>query len=313
MKQPIKLISTLLVLGSPMAAQATCGPFPNQENIAFPPSTIIVPESLAVGSLITSVPFSGPFDFVEGVCLLSPIQIAISGRFTTHAGLPGLVGVFQTGVPGVGMRVRARHRFADDSFKDLTSHNYSLKLYKFDFTSMDAEFYKLGAVTSGTLAGGSLYDQRWNGGSGRHHLVLNNAIRFASQVPTCDLAAGDVNRIVNLNPIQASALKDAPYAGVQHFELTATCRNAVDVTFSFAGTPANGNGSLFANAGTARGVDLWLSSNGATITPNGIDSARTVAVSGDRAVLPLSAAYHKNGTVSQGTLASTATVNITYN
>lgn len=41
--------------------------------------------------------------------------------------------------------------------------------------------------------------------------------------------------------------------------------------------------------------------------------ALKVMVSSNRAVLPLGAAYFKTGTVSQGTLASTATVNITYN
>lgn len=73
---------------------------------------------------------------------------------------------------------------------------------------------------------------------------------------------------------------------------------------------------LFANAGTAKGVALWLASNlnGAqqTISPNA-NNVRTVAVASDRAILPMRAAYHKNGTVGAGTLVSNATVNITYN
>lgn len=99
--------------------------------------------------------------------------------------------------------------------------------------------------------------------------------------------------------------------------MTANCSDATSVTFRFAGTPAPGHDALFANTGSAGGIGLWLYSriNGVaqTITANGTDSSRTLVVSDNRAVLPLGAAYHKNGAVSQGTLASTATVNITYN
>jgi hypothetical protein len=44
------------------------------------------------------------------------------------------------------------------------------------------------------------------------------------------------------------------------------------------------------------------------------DDARTVTVYGNRAVLPLGAADHKNGaTITQSTLASAITASITYN
>lgn len=148
-------------------------------------------------------------------------------------------------------------------------------------------------------------------------LRLGNAVRFIRPAATCDLATGDVNRTIALDPIKVSALQNATYTGERNFELTATCTNASNVTFRFSGTPAPGNDRLFANTGTARGVAVWLYSrlNGGVqnIIPNGTDGARTVTVSGNRAVLPLGAAYHKNGTVSQGTLDSTAIVNITYN
>lgn len=72
---------------------------------------------------------------------------------------------------------------------------------------------------------------------------------------------------------------------------------------------------LFANTGSTAGVTLWFGSRidgvQRTISPS-TDNARTVTVSGNRAVLPLSAVYHKNGTVSQDRLFNAATVNITY-
>lgn len=125
---------------------------------------------------------------------------------------------------------------------------------------------------------------------------------------------GDANRTITLPTIQARALNNADSAGALNFDLSANCSNATSVTFRFTGTPASGNNQLFANTGSAQGVALWLYSRTSgttqTIAHNG---SRTVAVSGNRAVLPLGAAYHRNGTVRQGTLASTTTVNITYN
>ena len=172
----------------------------------------------------------------------------------------------------------------------------------------------MGPVTDGTIPAGNLWEHRWIHTPEVYRLDLGNVVRFVRPAATCDLAAGDVNRTITLPTIQASALKDVVYAGVHDFELTAQCSDAANVTFRFSGTPAPGNPLLFDNTGTAGGVDLWLYSrlNGVpqTISAN---EERTVAVSGDRAVLPLSAAYHKNGTVSQGSLASTTTVNITYN
>ena len=90
----------------------------------------------------------------------------------------------------------------------------------------------------------------------------------------------------------------------------------MNVKFRFSGAPAPGNDRIFANTGTAAGVALWLYSRLGggvqNILANGTEDTRTLAVSGNRAVLPLGSAYHKNGTVTQGTFISTVTVHITY-
>jgi len=146
---------------------------------------------------------------------------------------------------------------------------------------------------------GDIFLDRWGSGPNGFLLRLGNSVRFVRPVATCDLSVG------------------ATSAGARNFELTANCSDAAQVTFRFTGSPAPGNDRLFANTGTAGGIALRLYSrlNGGTqdILANGTDSSRTVAVSANRAVLPLGAAYHKNGTVSQGSLASTATVTLTYN
>ncbi|AMB88198.1 fimbrial protein [Pseudomonas agarici] len=128
--------------------------------------------------------------------------------------------------------------------------------------------------------------------------------------PTCDLAAGDVNRTITLDPVRISNFTGVS-AGLKHFDLTANCTNTSTVTFRFTGTPAPGNSALFANTGTAGGVALWLHTPNQTVSHN---SARAVAVSANRAVLRLGAEYHKtNAALTKGTLASTVTVNISYN
>ncbi|WP_338522125.1 fimbrial protein [Pseudomonas batumici] len=143
-----------------------------------------------------------------------------------------------------------------------------------------------------------------------HTVVLNNSVSFVAPTATCDLAASDVDRTIRLDPVRISNFTGIS-TGLKYFDLTATCSNASSVTFRFTGTPASGNSALFANTDTAGGVALWLHTPGQTVSHN---STRTVPVSANRAVLRLGAEYHKTtGPLTKGKLASTVTVNITYN
>ncbi len=316
MNKFISFIGVLLPLGISVSAQAACDRYPSvQHGVSFP-ATITVPENLPVGRLITSQVFNGPYPTFFMNCPTNT-QTVLTGRFTTATSAPGGL-IYHTNVPGIGMRVIATLTSGPNLSMKLRSENLISAAGRLHWgaTRLVAEFYKMGPVTTGTLPGGDLHYNNWNGGRGFHRVMLNNAIRFVNPTATCDLATGDVNRTITLPAIQASALRDVVYAGAQSFDLTATCSNAANVTFRFSGSSASGNNLLFANTGSAGGVALWMYSRSTggsqTISP-GANNTRTVAVSGNRAVLPLGAAYHKNGTVSQGTLVSTATVNITYN
>ncbi|AZE87119.1 fimbrial protein [Pseudomonas orientalis] len=318
MKTSIRFISTLLVLGLPIAAQAECDSYMNSAHGLSLPATITVPADLPVGSVITQRPFSAvvPGRFMS--CgSLTLIQI-ISRKYMQQ--LPSMI--YQTEAPGVGMRIRitdarpvTNFYALDNAVTQLPSGSHPI------FTNAEAIFYKIGPVTGGVVPAGNIYDYammtRRGQLLGRFELRLDNSVTFVSPVATCDLAAGDVNRTITLDPVQVSAFDASPHAGARNFELTANCSDAANVTFRFSGPPSPGNDLLFANTGTAGGVALWLYSriNGTnrTIPANGSDNERTLVVTGNRAVLPLGAAYHKSGTVGQGTLTSTATVNITYN
>ncbi|MGF6098997.1 fimbrial protein [Pseudomonas sp. 18175] len=320
MKLSVKCLLTLMFLGLPVAAHATCGRYQNDTFTLNLPATIAVPDSLPIGSVITRQAFNGTAPNWNTFCILATRWV--NGRYPNNHNQ----GVHPTEVPGIGIAVR------------MTSHNGSSSLHTLhniapltfsgpssSFTSAEATFYKIGPVTTGTVPSGYFFEQKWTKSSSTFRLQLGSPVRFIRPAATCDLATGDVNRTITLPTIQARALHDAVSAGALNFELTATCTNASNVTFRFTGTPAIGNNALFANTGSAGGVALWLYSRAGGValwlysrtsgTPQTIshNGTRMVAVSGNRAVLPLGAAYYRNGVVGQGTLASTATVNITYN
>ncbi|TFY94435.1 type 1 fimbrial protein [Pseudomonas nabeulensis] len=150
--------------------------------------------------------------------------------------------------------------------------------------------------------------------------ATTGTLTFRGQVNagTCNLAAGDVNRTITLPTVKVSNFDAANEVGIQPFDLTADCESDIrTVSFLFTGTPATGNGALFANTGTATGTALSLSHrNVAYIPANGSPAERTrhIATSGQKAVLPMTASYYKNGTsVKSGTLVSVVTVAISYN
>jgi major type 1 subunit fimbrin (pilin) len=152
--------------------------------------------------------------------------------------------------------------------------------------------------------------------------ATTGSLRFAGQVNagTCNLAAGDENRLITLPEVKISDFDSVVYTGELDFEIAADCESDVrNVSFLFTGTSSVGHAGLFANTGSSGGTALWLASrlpSAATIPANGTPAqrTRTVATSSSKAVLPLKAAYHKTGqAITQGTLASAVTVSITYN
>lgn len=148
--------------------------------------------------------------------------------------------------------------------------------------------------------------------------IVINPFTITFKTATCNLATSDTNRTIKLDPLKRADFV-GQVAGKKSFEITADCSGASNVTFRFSGNPAPGDAWRFANTGTASDINLSLYSRiggvEQTITANADSNQRTVPVSGGRAVLPLGAGYFKSvgGAVKAGTLASTVTVNITYN
>ncbi|KMT55917.1 fimbrial protein [Pseudomonas fildesensis] len=319
MKHSIRFISALLVFGVPIAAQAACDTYMNSEHGLTLPAVITVPDSLPVGAEIIRRPFSNVVPARYMNCD-TPTLISLYGRYsgmqeTTYPY------AYRTEAPGVGIRITITDARPGTSFYAFQTVQATLFAGRHPiYTNAEAVFYKIGPITGGTVPAAIIWQSTMrNAGPpvGTFRLSITSPIRFVSPATTCDLAAGDVNRTITLPPIRVGDLRNAVSAGAYNFELTANCTGATNVTYRFSGTPAAGNAVLFANTGTAGNVGLWLYSriNGANqnIGANNTSHTRTLVVSGNRAVLPLGAAYHRTGTVTQGTLVSTATVNITYN
>ncbi|QXI28393.1 fimbrial protein [Pseudomonas vanderleydeniana] len=123
---------------------------------------------------------------------------------------------------------------------------------------------------------------------------------------------------VTLPPVKVSDFDSSTWTGLREFSLEASCDSDIrNVTFMFTGTPASGSPTYWASTGTAGGIASVLQArNGPNynIPANGTAAQRqrTVATSAGKATLPMAAHYMKVGTVSKGTLVTTATVSITY-
>ncbi|NWA07299.1 fimbrial protein [Pseudomonas gingeri] len=145
-------------------------------------------------------------------------------------------------------------------------------------------------------------------------------IRGTIQGGTCHLATSDVNRTINLPTVKVSDFDSADWAGLHEFNLTANCDSDIrNVTFTFAGKSAPNAPTRFANDGNAAGIATVIQSriggSAYNFPANGTATARsrTIAATAGRAVLPMGAHYIKIGTVSKGSLLTTASVTITYN
>jgi len=312
MKYSTPLACALLAFGLPLAAEAGCDRYQNDTFTLNLPATISVPDSLPVGSVILRQAFSGSAPDYFADCRVAE-RSWIIGRYQQLQ--DPSTGAYLTEVPGIGVTISMKWAGGGQANFALYNQGPEYIYGKVpSFTYAEATFYITRPVTSWTIPSGRFWEKKWMDVPDRFLLQLGNSVSFIRAPATCDLEAGDVNRTIPLPEVRVRDFDSAISAGAHDFELTANCSDASDVTFRFTGTPAPGNPSLFANTGSAGGVALWLYSRlGGTPQPLSANDTRTVVVTGNRAVLPLGAAYHKNGTVSQGTLASTATVTITYN
>ena len=311
-----KALSALFLVLLSEAAMAACTRIYTQLNSSI--GTVTVEDKVAVGSPLTPGWASGSPPTASWSCTpnshYAPYIQGAAGEVSRYVEGGQTHSVYPTGVNGVGIVLSAepaRRRGVQQGVEKALIAAISTEA-RHAYT-VQYKLIKTGTISSGGSVNRHVADT-WMISRGSEQFPIYVSGTINARIPTCDIAAGDLNRLIQLDPVRLSNFTGT-WLGKKTFDISADCSNASNVTFRFTGTPASGNSALFASTGDARGVGLWLYSRiggvESTLSHNG---TRTVAVSGNRAVLPLGAAYHKTtGALTKGSLASAVTVNITYN
>ena len=269
--------------------------------------TVTVPESAELGSVIASRASSPEFTTRNFYCEGNPVFRAELSAFTEPHDARNKI--YRTDVPGVGIRIiKATGGVPDRRYV----YPYELSRGSALFHNRETyyvELIKIGDITRGDLAGRKLASSRLRA-TESFRLYVGSA-EIIGRVPTCDLHVRDQV----LPPVRPADFGVDRAAGRKRFSISAACRNASSVDFAFSGVASPEDPLRFSNTGTAKGITLWLYSadDGATITADGTDNVRTVAVVNNAATLALGAAYWRSADAPlPGSLISNVTVNISY-
>ncbi|PQV45549.1 fimbrial protein [Paraburkholderia sp. BL21I4N1] len=226
----------------------------------FTYGTLAISNSLVAGD---TIPGTVQSFTLSGQCTNSatfdiPVVVCASGQ-TPVSGMPG---VFTTGLPGVGMRMRNGQGVAlnqsgacgADSSLGSTSSNGSFNV------SGTLELVKTGTVTGGTIASAQFVSGVLNTGiqlnNGSNRLtVTTGAIRPV----TCSVTADTAAQTVALRPVSASAFPSAgSTAANTPFSIGLTCQTGVSVAVTFSSTSSSGMPNVIASNGTATGIGVQL-------------------------------------------------------
>ncbi|WP_409319256.1 fimbrial protein [Pseudomonas sp. KCJK9016] len=332
---PLKPLTSLLLLAVSGQAYSDCTPVQvntAEQVISFRTISILKPISSGAEIGYNNSTFPRVITGCESAPNWNNAQVHMRG-VKNPTGTWDFNGVYPTGVPGIGYTVTSMYSGRGGAAKMTTGPSSAGVLVDFyqSFQGVNLSHQVVLRATSNINPGTykiprqviALYRSRpfnatsIDGSPGASSNLVLDEISVIVKNQTCDLAAGDTNRTITLDPVKRSEFVGQS-AGKKQFEISANCTDRGNVTFRFSGTPVTGDAWRFANTGTAKGINVWLYSRIAgteqTITANGDNNSRTIAISNGKAVLPLGVAYFNQtaGSVNAGTVASTATVNITY-
>jgi major type 1 subunit fimbrin (pilin) len=191
--------------------------------------------------------------------------------------------------------------------------------------SLRITYYKIGSIASGgrltrptdaTTATANdifpfaVYFLFNRGGGGGGEVIV--------ETPTCDISVGDVAKSVQLKAARPADFDNAFGVSDEPFTITVDrCQHAKSALFAFTGgTPDQDNPVIFKNVAVngAQGVGIRLFTGvNDTIGANGTTNERRVTVTGNQAVLPVTAQYYKTGAVvGSGPVRSQVTLNMRY-
>lgn len=300
-------LAALPLCSETMPSQATA-------QTAAIPSPLAVPLSLAVGGVIAQVE-SSPGYSTRAFCVgRSVVQTARLNRFTTAVTVPGVTNVYQTNVPGVGIRIEA---LSDRSGGFPLPYGGALVDYPSGWQGYNQRFtvklYKTAAtVGSGTIGAGQLAE-----------LVLGNtsvyrvgigAITVQPEVRTCTLNTASV--AINLGNVRAGSLPSvgsvSPTVGPQNINVN--CTGSPRLTMTLQGTQATGGPNttvaLTAGTGVAQGVGVQVLNGTNVLT---IGTSVVVSNAAGNQTIPISARYYRTGNITAGPANAAPTLRFDYN
>jgi type 1 fimbria pilin len=301
-------------------------PFMAKANVAVNPPTIVVPSDAKPGDLLWQTTLNDGW-----ICYSyygdppATVPVCTYGWQGGGWGQATSLGnsIATTNVAGIGARII--YTINGGQYSPTPGVPVAQPYYTGTYQSVTVQIYYLGGTIApdARLSGNILildnYPDR-NGPRRFDQLFIGNAAPVVPGAPkTCEVATGDVNKVVKLNDAVISDFHGAgSTAKPTLFGLTVNnCSDTtVSASFDFRGTSAAENKMIFSNTGTATGVGvaLYSSDDDKLIGADGTDSARTVPVTGNSVTLSLKAAYYQLApNVRAGTVVSKATVDMTYN
>lgn len=177
--------------------------------------------------------------------------------------------VFQTNVPGVGIRIRSTGTGGSGMGNGTLPYDFQLgagKIIQFSGYPYIVDFFKTGDITEGSLVTGR-YGSVWFDGIGIPSAEVYVTGNFKIRQPTCALG-GDKNRTIPLNPVSRNNFNAVGSTlGEKAFNIDLNCASGnagkVGLMFDFNAHP--NNNAVIQNAATsavkAQGVDLQLISD----------------------------------------------------
>lgn len=246
LKAALHGILVFLLLLAAQAARANCTATPSMPYLQTMNNMAVV-TTLPVGSTIPGTVRNYTF---SGTCDNVPPHVVPGAQIIAcyyGSGTEGPAGVYSTGVPGIGIRLRnaAGQAITNASSVWCNTTGEGLGNLNADMTysvSVSIEFVKTGPISGGTLDpmqtrfGFGVYEGSTAGALGGGGV---NYIGFSgSAVPrpiTCNV---NYPATVTLQPVRAADLRPAgATAGTVPFAISVTCDTAANVGITFDGAP----------------------------------------------------------------------------
>ncbi|WP_165494124.1 fimbrial protein [Aquitalea sp. USM4] len=251
----------------------------------------------------------------------------IGNQTTTAISIDGRT-IFSTSAPGIGYALAIEPtNFCSNTLQWVPFLTCKTTTKAFNFNAkVRIQFYKTGPIKSASSI--SINTKNfiiWENRSGVNDVITTMAINFNPfnlTVNTCSLLSGSITNI-NLPQIARSSLPNTnSIAGSTPFRLTITCPSNINLNITFTDNNNIGQTTNIltpATTSTAKGVGIQLQYNGKIISfgPDLAEPGTTnqIVLNSNLAGVqsfPFSASYIRTGTVTPGSLSSTATFTLSY-